>query len=48
MHYGEHGWFLRAELVTDPDFTAQCRRWRDIAMSNATPLRDYQAGRTAA
>jgi hypothetical protein len=48
MHFGERGSFLRAELVTDAGFTAQCRRWRDTAMSNATPIRDYQAGRTAA
>jgi uncharacterized protein DUF6879 len=49
MYYGGgRGAFLRAEIVTDRDFAAHCRRWRDVAMSNATPLSDYQAGRTAA
>jgi hypothetical protein len=48
MKYGERGVLICAEFVTDPRFVAQCRRWRDIATSNAIPLSKYQAGRTAA
>jgi hypothetical protein len=48
MKYGERGVFIGAEFVTDPQFAAQCQRWRDIATSNAVPLSEYQAGRTAA
>jgi hypothetical protein len=48
MKYGERGVLIGAEFVTDPQFAAQCQRWRDIATSNAVPLREYQAGRTAA
>lgn len=46
--YGEHGAWLRAEIVTDPGFVAECCRWRDAAMSRAIPLDAYQAGRSAA
>lgn len=45
MVYDEAGWWLRSELVTSPGFVADCRRWRDIAMSHAIPLNDYAAGR---
>lgn len=42
-YYGERGAWLRTELVTDPDFVADCRRWRDAALSNAIPLDAYTA-----
>lgn len=48
MKFGERGVFIGAEFVTDPQFVGQCRRWRDVATSNAVPLSEYQVGRTAA
>jgi hypothetical protein len=45
MRYGERGAWQGADIVTDPQFTAQCRRWRDTAMSHAIPLHTYLAGR---
>lgn len=47
MIYDESTRFLRAELVSDPGFLADCRRWRDIAMSHAVPLADYTSRRSA-
>jgi hypothetical protein len=46
--YGERGAWLRAEMVSDPGFVADCCRWRNAAMSRAIPLDAYQAGRSAA
>lgn len=43
MVYDQAGWWLHTELVTSPAFVADCRRWRDIAMSHALPLADYTA-----
>lgn len=45
MVYDEAGWWLRSELVTNPAFVADCRRWGDVARSHAIPLTDYAAGR---
>jgi hypothetical protein len=45
MVYDQAGWWLHTELVTSPAFVADCRRWRDIAMSHALPLADYTARR---
>jgi hypothetical protein len=47
MIYDESTRFLRAELVSDRGFLADCRRWRDIAMSHAMPLADFMASRSA-
>ena len=46
--YGDRGAWLRAEIVTEPGFVADCCRWRDAAMSRAIPLDAYQADRSAA
>jgi hypothetical protein len=46
--YGERGAWLRAEIITESGFVADCCRWRDAAMSRAIPLDAYQAGRSAA
>ncbi len=35
------GTWLRTVMITDPSFVADCCRWRDIALSNATPLSAY-------
>jgi hypothetical protein len=48
QRYGERGLWLGADVSTDPGFVADCRRWREVAMSNATPLSDYMAERSAA
>jgi hypothetical protein len=48
QYYGLRGAWLRAEIVTEPGFVADCCRWRDAAMSRAIPLDAYQAGRSAA
>ena len=48
MYYGERGAWLRTEMVTDPGFVADCRRWRDEALSRAIPFSDYMAERSAA
>lgn len=48
LYYGERGTWLRTEIVTDPGFVADCRRWRDVAMSHAIKLGDYTTGRAAA
>ncbi len=45
MRYGERGAGQGAEVITEPQFVAQCRRWRDSAMSHAIPLNTYLAGR---
>jgi hypothetical protein len=47
-YYGERGLWLRAEIVTEPAFVADCRRWRDQALSQATPYSNYMAERRAA
>ncbi len=41
MIYGWRGTWLRTVMITDPSFVADCCRWRDIALSNATPLSAY-------
>lgn len=48
QYYGERGAWLRAEIVTDPSFVADCRHWRDEALSRAIPYSDYMADRRAA
>lgn len=48
QRYGERGAWLGAEVSTDPGFVADCRRWRETAMSRAVPLSDYMAERSAA
>jgi len=48
QYYGERGAWLRAEVVTEPSFVADCRRWRDEALSRAMPYGDYMADRRAA
>ena len=35
--YGERGAWLHAEIITEPGFVADCRRWRDAAMSRPSP-----------
>jgi hypothetical protein len=45
MLYGDRGAWHGAEIISDPQFAAQCRSWRDTAMSHATPLHTYLAGR---
>jgi hypothetical protein len=45
MRYGERGAWQGAEIITEPQFAAQCRAWRDTAMSHAIPLHAYLAGR---
>jgi hypothetical protein len=47
MRYSPEGKLQHADLITDPDFTAACRRWRDVAMANAIALTDYSTGRAA-
>jgi hypothetical protein len=46
--YRGRGEWLGADVSTDPGFVADCRRWRETAMSNAIPLSDYMAERSAA
>jgi hypothetical protein len=48
QHYGEHGAWLGASLVTDQAFVQSCQRWRDTALSNSTPLDAYTADRSMA
>jgi hypothetical protein len=43
--YGDRGAWRGAEVVTDPQFAADCRAWRDAAMNRAIPLDSYLAGR---
>ncbi|PZS35776.1 MAG: hypothetical protein DLM59_02380 [Pseudonocardiales bacterium] len=45
MHYSEAGPFVRAELLDDPAVIAEHLRWRDVALAQAVPLRDYLASR---
>jgi hypothetical protein len=45
MLYGDRGAWQGAEVVTDPQFVADCRGWRDAAMSRAIPLNPYLEGR---
>jgi hypothetical protein len=47
-YYGDRGAWLRAEIVTEPGFVADCRRWRDEALSKAIPYSSYMAERRAA
>jgi hypothetical protein len=47
-YYGERGLWLRAEIVTEPAFVADCRHWRDQTLSKAIPYSDYMAHRRAA
>jgi hypothetical protein len=46
--YGKRGAWLGASLVTDRAFVESCQRWRDIALSRATPLDAYMADRSVA
>lgn len=48
LYYGARGVMLRIEVVTDPEFLASCRAWRDTAMSNAIPLDEYTERQAAA
>jgi hypothetical protein len=48
MRYDAAGVHLGADLVTKPQFVAQCRLWRDLASEHATPLLEFLAGREAA
>jgi hypothetical protein len=48
QHYAERGRWLGAQVISDPYFVAEARRWRDAAMSRAIPLDAYQAERSAA
>jgi hypothetical protein len=48
QHYGEHGAWLGASLVTDQAFVQSCQRWRDTALSMAIPLDAYMADRSVA
>lgn len=47
MYYGRRGTWLRTEIVTDPEFIADCREWRDAALSRAIPLSNYLGERSA-
>src|SRR5215831_6456850 len=46
--YGDRGAWLGANVITDPAFVADCRRWRHAAMSKAVPLDTYITERSAA
>jgi hypothetical protein len=48
QHYGERGAWLGASLVTDRPFVESCQRWRDTALSRATPLDAYTTDRSMA
>lgn len=48
QHYGEHGAWLGASLVTKPAFIKSCQRWRDTALGRAIPLDAYMADRSMA
>jgi hypothetical protein len=48
QYYDDRGAWLRAEILTEPGFVADCRHWRDQAMSKAIPYSDYMAERRAA
>lgn len=48
QRYGERGAWLGADISTDPNFVADCHRWREAAMSKAVPLSEYMAERSAA
>jgi hypothetical protein len=48
QHYGEHGAWLGASLVTDQAFAQSCQQWRDAALSKAIPLNAYMADRSVA
>ena len=41
MVYDDAGNWLRAELVSDQEFVAECSRSRDALMEAAVPLNDY-------
>jgi hypothetical protein len=48
MYYGDRGTWLHTEIVTESSFVADCRRWRDQALSRAISLGNYMAeGSTA-
>jgi hypothetical protein len=48
MYYGDRGTWLHTKIVTEPNFVADCRRWRDQVLSRAISLGDYMAeGSTA-
>jgi hypothetical protein len=44
MFYDDPGNWLRAELVSNPEFVSECCRWRDVAMNLAIPVSEYKAG----
>jgi hypothetical protein len=46
--YGDRGAWLGADVITDPGFVADCRRWRHAATSKAIPLDAYMKERSAA
>jgi hypothetical protein len=41
LRYTDAGTFIRAELVDEPHEVAAHRRWRDLALAQAVPLRTY-------
>jgi hypothetical protein len=48
QRYAGRGLWLGADVSADPGFVADCSRWRQTAMSNAVPLSNYIAERSAA
>jgi hypothetical protein len=41
LRYDDQGHFLDAEVSTDPDVIARCRRHRQLALAHSVPLADY-------
>lgn len=41
MHYDENFRFAGAELVDDPELVNDHLRWRDVALAQSVPLREY-------
>jgi hypothetical protein len=48
QRYGDRGAWLGADVITDPGFVADCRRWQQAAMSKAIPFDAYMKERSAA
>jgi hypothetical protein len=46
MHYNDDHTFRGAELLEGEEVLAKHLQWRDLALSQAVPLRDYLAART--
>jgi hypothetical protein len=45
QHYDDTGWWLGTEPVSDPARVAQACRWRDAALHQAMPWKDYMDAR---